>query len=152
MSDLSEQIKHLAQGAVVVARDTYRVHLDYSEESLKRLEYIFDALHRDSAPGFFTRIFRRKLTEEQINFAAMALGAYIGETVQKLYGGTWSREKIAGDEDVVTLSVGDIKIFPLGKAYKRIVNGREDDIWFFYQVFTKDLPKIPVKEASGLSS
>jgi len=36
-----------------------------------------------------------------------------------------------GERDVITLKVGKTNIIPPGKSYKRIVNGSEDDIWFY---------------------
>jgi len=141
MSDLAEKMKIFADGAVEVAEKTYQVKLDYTEESLKRMEDIFDSLHKELPKNFIDKFLKRGLTEKQINSAAMMLGAYIGEVIRRSHGGEWVKEDIMGEKDVITLKINESRIFPTGKAYKRIVNGLEDDIWFYYKVFITGLLK-----------
>lgn len=141
MSNLAEEMKQLSDGAVKVAKDSYQVDLDYSEESIKRIEKIFDSLHKEIPRNFMSRLQKRGLTENQINCAALMLGAYIGETIRCIHGGEWIKEDAMGEKDVIALKVGETSIFPSGKAYKRIVNGSEDDIWFYYRVITEELLK-----------
>lgn len=45
----------------------------------------------------------------------------------------------AHPEPVVTLRVLGSDIFPPAKAFKRIINGAEDNIWHYYFVLKHDL-------------
>lgn len=141
MSNLPEEMIQLSDGAIKVARDTYQVNLDYTEESIKRLGDIFDSLHKEIPRNFVTKLLKRGLTENQIYYASLMLGAYIGETIRRIHGGEWIREDVMEEKDVITLKVGETSIFPTGKAYKRIMNGSEDDIWFYYRVITEEIIK-----------
>jgi Na+/phosphate symporter len=141
MSNLAEEMIQLADGAVSVARDSYQINLDYSEESIKRAEEIFNSLHKEVPRNFISKLLKRGLTETQIHSAALMLGAYIGETIRRIHGGEWIKEDVMREKDVTTLKVGETSIFPMAKAYKRIVNGSEDDIWFYYKVITEEMIK-----------
>jgi hypothetical protein len=138
MPDISEQIQAYADGAVKVAAKTYHVKLDFSEESLKTTEKIFDSLHREATRNFFVKLFKRSLTERQISSAALMLGIYIGEVIRRIHGGEWIEEESMGAREF-TLKIGPVHLHPISKAYKRIIHGSEDDIWFFYQVITREL-------------
>lgn len=51
------------------------------------------------------------------------------------------RPEIAPGETVISLRKGEQRIFPPAKVQKRLVNGSEDNVWFYYQVLMKDLWK-----------
>lgn len=90
---------------------------------------------------YIRKLLKRGLTKSQIHYAALMLGAYIGETIRRIYGGEWVKEDAMGEKDVITLKVGETSIFPSGKSNKRIVNGSEDDIWFYYRVLSEEILK-----------
>jgi hypothetical protein len=138
MSNIAEVIQAYAEGAVKVAAKTYHVKLDFSEESLKTTEKIFNSLHREATRNSFIKLFIRGLTEKQISSAALMLGVYIGEVIRRIHGGEWIEEEPAGSGEFA-LKIGSARLRPIPKAYKRIVNGPGDDIWSFYQTITKEL-------------
>jgi Na+/phosphate symporter len=141
VSNLAEEMSKLADGAVEVAENSYKLILNYSVDSLKNTEEIFTSLHKEVPKNFLAKISKRGLTEEQINLAALMLGAYVGEVIRRIHGGEWIREDVMGEKDVITLKLNGSSIFPVGKAYKRIKNGSEDDICFYYKVLTTEILK-----------
>lgn len=141
MPELAEQMSVFAGGAVEVAANTYHIALDYSEESIAHLGKIFDSLHSEVRKGFMARLLKLGLTERQISYAALLLGAYVGEVIRRKHGGEWTHEDVMGEKDVVALHVNPVHLFPVSKAYKRIVNGSEDDIGFYYQALKLQLEK-----------
>ena len=63
----------------------------------------------------------------------------MGEVIRRIHGGEWVQEDIQGQKDVIFLRVNGNNIFPIGKAYRRIKNGSEDDIYFYYQVLVREV-------------
>lgn len=55
MPNLAEEMIQIADGAVQIARNTYQVELDYSEESIKRMDEIFDSLYKVKFPSNYTK-------------------------------------------------------------------------------------------------
>jgi hypothetical protein len=85
------------------------------------------------------RFIRRAPSAETIETLCKMYGGYIGEIYRRTAGGTWElREDIPGSEGpVLTVSsAGGSAIFPPAKGWKRIHNGTEDDVWFYFQVVT----------------
>ena len=66
---------------------------------------------------------------------------FIGEVIRRTHEGEWVKEDTMGEKDVITLKINEVNIFPAEKAYKRIINGSEDDIWFYYKAFTSGILK-----------
>lgn len=102
--------------------------LDYSKDSIKDLEEILDYYAND--------ISKSKPTENQIWSMAVIFGSYLGETMLK--NGLAQRGYVWGKDDTsdIPLLSGDdgSYVTPNDKVYKRLVNGKEDDIVSFYDV------------------
>lgn len=113
--------------------------LDLSEESLKEVEEILEMYHNDVPKGFINKLFRKGPTQEEVIQMAKVWGGYIGEVMRLHIGGKWSLEDLFGEKNVIVLNVGETKIFPVAKAYKRIINGKEDDICFYYEVLKNEV-------------
>lgn len=101
---------------------------DYSKDSIKALEEILDYYAND--------ISRSKPTENQIWSMAVIFGSYLGEVMlrnglaQKGY--VWGKDDTS---DIPLLAADDGSyITPNDKVYKRLVNGKEDDVVSFYDV------------------
>ena len=102
--------------------------LDYSKDSIKDLEEILDYYAND--------ISKSKPTENQIWSMAVIFGSYLGETMLKnglaQRGYVWGKDNTS---DIPLLSGADgSHVTPNDKVYKRLVNGKEDDIVSFYDV------------------
>ena len=116
-------MRGFAEQAVRLGRE-FKVHLDYSENSLQEVEHLLGRLHDDMS----------KSDANKIEEMAKIWGGYLGEVVRRHFGGEWSIEKYpAGDFLIVTLNVNGARLFPSMKVHKRLTEGSGEDIWNFYQ-------------------
>ena len=97
---------------------------DFSPESLAEVDRFFDEHSREGhpAPG--------GLLAEDTGSRLFALGAYVGEVIQRRLGGDW----MADDNDpagevnlMLRLSDGTV-LWPVQRVIKRLTNGHEDGI------------------------
>lgn len=118
----------LASEWVVKALNSSGYAADYSLESMKEIDRFFD--EQNTPSGILAQ------NRGQIIFA---LGAYVGQTAIKLYGGEW----IADDNDPngeigisVRLADGST-IWPVIKCMKRYESGAEESIYAYLYVLGK---------------
>lgn len=137
--------------AVEFARKHFGYELDYSLESIRQLELMLDRFHNDLPKGL-RGWFKRGLSEKQISTWAKVFGGYLGETMRRQLGGTW----IIGNEEpfdrVVCLKVHTTTCAPPLRAYKRMMNGPEDNVYDYVMYLVKDLAKdttYPANVAGG---
>ncbi len=91
--------------------------------------------------NWFTRIIASfcGINPSRIDVMAKMFGGYIGETVRIKWGGEWHiNTEITPGNGIYALSVSGKEIFPCVKVWKRLINGSEDDIWFYYQALFKN--------------
>ncbi|MBI9073873.1 MAG: hypothetical protein JEZ02_00585 [Desulfatibacillum sp.] len=91
ITNINESMKGYADMAVQFAQNFYETELDYSEESLQKVDEVI-AAYRSG------QIFDPKdLTEEQEQdlwiFSKM-IGGYVGEVIIRHLGGTWLTQKL----------------------------------------------------------
>ena len=81
-------------------------------------------------------------TEEQVAETLFGFGCYVGEVFVRHAGGRWRKAsetpmaQVAGFSLVIELAKGCL-CNPIAKVFKRLKNGEEDNIPYFYQVFSK---------------
>jgi len=98
-----------------------QVRLDYSVESLQRLEQ-FISEHFDP-PG-------SKFVGETL---LRGIGCYVGEVIIRHLGGCWNPE---GKPEVN--GIGPVEaIYPIEKAQKRFENGRQESLAWYYHSIAK---------------
>lgn len=105
---------------------------DFSINSLKEIDRFFD--EQNSPDGILSR------NRGQILFA---LGAYIGEVIISVCGGEWLTDDTDPQGEVniaVKLKDGSI-IFPVQRAMKRYMNGKEDSIYDYGYVLRENAAK-----------
>ena len=105
---------------------------DFSIGSLKEIDRFFD--EQNTPDGILNR------NRGQILFA---LGAYIGEVIISAYGGEWLTDDSDPQGEVniaVKLKDGSI-IFPVQRAMKRCMNGKEDSIYDYGYVLSEHAAK-----------
>jgi len=129
-----------AEDAVDYAKKLKR-NLDYSEASIEEIEKICTLLYSAVPRTFFKKLFRKAPSDETILQMSKMLGGYLGEVIIKHYGGSWDIEDFMNGGNTIVLNTGGIKAFPIGKVYKRLTNGPEDNVAHFYQFLTEDLKK-----------
>ncbi len=125
-SELTIYAQKMCATAIEYAQE-FDKNLDFSENSIVDLEEILDWYSKD--------IVVSKPTENQIWSIAIIFGSYLGETLLKNglseKGFVWKTEESSN----VPLLIKDdgFYITPNDKVYKRLVNGSEDNVIFFYR-------------------
>lgn len=136
MDDVNSKIENNARGnsetAIEFAK-SFRKELDYSKNSIKDLEDILDYYSND--------ISKSKPTENQIWSMSMIFGSYLGETMLKnglaQKGYKWGRDNTSDIPLLIANNGGYIT--PNDKVYKRLVNGKQDNVISFYNYVMENL-------------
>lgn len=139
MPTIDDMMEAYAEDAVDYAAKAFGVTLDYSRDSVARVEDIAAKLHKKMPKGIF-KMLGLGPTEKQLDGLCKALGGYVGEVIKRQKGGTWA---INGELQVIGLQLGkDTWVFPPAKVHKRIMNGPEDNLFSFYKVAVENLGAI----------
>ncbi|WP_126419525.1 hypothetical protein [Asticcacaulis excentricus] len=122
--------------AVEYAQERFGVDLDFSADSVARLENLLVTLHKSLPKGRIQKLFKKSPTDEEIRLMSKVLGAYLGEVIRRNKGGEWASNE---QFDALGLYFGDDKwVFPVAKVHKRLMNGEEDNVFSFYQIAMND--------------
>jgi len=132
---LNDVMAAYAQDAVDFARNNFNVELDYTNQSIERVEGIAARLYDAKPKGFLAKVFRKGPTDEQVQGICKALGGYIGEVYRRSKGGDWA---INQELDALGVLFSETWIFPPAKVYKRLANGPEDNLWIYFRVMLED--------------
>lgn len=133
-----------ALDTVDMAKEKFKVELDFSEASLESVEKILDHLNKTISTA--------KPSPDLILSYAKAFTGYIGQVIKIKWGGKWKKEDEYSIKNGPGLFVKNQDLFLLSKVYRRIVNGSEDNIWHFYQAVKKsiegcnDLKEVKIEE------
>jgi hypothetical protein len=117
-----------ALDAVDVAQSNFKTALDGSEESVAVVEEILGVLHESMAAD--------KPPDDLVWKFARIFGSYVGEVMRKNHGGRWGFSKDGGEKHYALERDGQI-LWPQSRAYKRLINGPEDNVWHYYQIMTR---------------
>lgn len=121
-----DMMQFLVSEAVDIADKYYQTNLDFSRESIEKVEEVLGKIHED----YLTRT-----SEGGFQGLATAFGAYIGEVIRRAEPESkWERDHPAAGEKTYPLHWGGGDIFPCTWCYKRIVNGPEDNVWHKYLI------------------
>jgi hypothetical protein len=100
------------------------VSLDYTEASLNDVELILSKLE-NSRPS-----------EPDLQAASKCYGGYIGEVMRFEWGGgEWLVPSDGPFQGALTFQYRQFLMSPPDKVYKRLTNGSEDNILFYFEVF-----------------
>lgn len=125
------QIENIAKtnsNTAVSYAKSFEKQFDYSKNSIKDLEEILDYYSND--------ISKSKPTENQMWSMAIIFGSYLGEVMLKnglaKKGYNWEKDNTS---NIPLLVANDGSyITPNDKVYKRLVNGKEENVISFYDV------------------
>lgn len=117
----------------------FKRNFDFSEKSIEQVEEVCTLLYNAIPRSFLKKWFRKAPSEETILQMSKMLGGYVGEVMIKYYGGNWDIENFMNEGNTIVLNIGEIKIFPVGKVYKRLKNGPEDNVAHFYHHISQQL-------------
>jgi len=134
MQTLDELMSDQAQVAVKYAAQVCGVTLDYSEASIQQVEQMLSKLYDAVPKEPDDPVGRKSLTKSDIlQKISTAMGGYIGEVIKRQWGGKWKRHSpIYPEQELLTLETVGIDIWPHMKVEKRLTNGPEDDVWFYF--------------------
>lgn len=125
-----ENAPAFAASIVETARRVSGVDLDYSEESLARLETIIDSFRNDG------------VKTDAIVDTLFCMGCYVGEVFVRQGSGMWKRTeetrmKGFASAPMVIQTGPESCCNPIDKVFKRMENGEEDSLPYFYSGFAK---------------
>lgn len=115
-----------AADIVTASADVDGVHLDYTPQSLELVDQILDRFHQE------------RLGSDLVAETLWGFGCYLGEVLVRNAGGRWiaTPADARGRFDFPIVLQRDERLCnPIGKAFKRVDNGPEDSLVFFYTVF-----------------
>ena len=136
---LNDMMAAYAEDAVDFARNNFGVSLDYSSESIERIELIATRLEQAQPKGFIGKLLCKKPSDEEFQIVCEMLGGYIGEAYRRARGGDWA---INDEYQALGVQSGVNWIFPPSKVRKRLTNGAEDNLWSYFRVLTEE-PQSP---------
>lgn len=128
---IPQNAPRFAADIVKTAKKVDGVTLDYSVKSLKIVDKIIGRFHEEGR------------TMDEIAATIFGFGCYVGEVFVRNAGAEWraaTQEEIDnyyGVPLIVELG-GDTTANPIGKVIKRLENGDEDNLHYFYKAFTRD--------------
>ena len=139
MPTADDMMKAYAEDAVDYTAKVFGITLDYSSDSVARVEDVAVELH-NTMPRRIFRALGFGPSKKELDVLSKMLGGYVGEVIRRQKGGTW---KINDELQAIGLQLNaDTWIFPPAKVHKRIVNGPEDNILSFYNVAVENLDAI----------
>jgi hypothetical protein len=118
---IQEMMEAYAQDAVDLASRNFSKHLDFSPESVQMIEEMADRLFKARAQA--------EPPEEQVLIFAKMLGGYIGEVYRNIKGGVWRYHE---HFETIGILTEEVWIYPQAKAYHRLQNGDEDNLWHYF--------------------
>ena len=127
---MPDKAKQLANDAVKVVAQVSGQHLDYSPESLKIIDQVVLKFRKDGK------------TTGEINKTLVAFGCYVGEVMVRNLGYKWENpdeKEMALGFDITGIRTTDGGLVnPVGKIFKLMKNGEEDNTVTFYAVYSKN--------------
>lgn len=127
-ADLAEMMAAYARAAADVASRQFSEHLDFTSDSIDKLDEILVLISDD--PNC------------EIDFEVRLWGGYLGEVLRRRYAGSWEMTQYPGSAMAVpTVEVRSSRLFPLMKVYRRMTMGEEEDLRGFYAMVTERLGK-----------
>jgi hypothetical protein len=118
-SNALSQIEWLSELWRKKAKSIFGVDLDYSAESIARLEEMITKGWPEP-PNLLDPLVE-------------GLGSYLGETIRRLHGGEWRHTEEHGFF-LDGLGGRDIQIFPMARARKRLLKGSDESVDYYYLV------------------
>ena len=115
MSDINYQLQQIADLAIRSAKDSFGQELDYSEQSIARLDNILMQIYSS-----FTNHPQNDETNKALNDNAALWGSYLGEYMCRKWGGSWI---LKGSEQVV--SILNIEFSPISFIYQKLTSHPE---------------------------
>ena len=125
--DVVLEMRDRAASAVIDAKTHFATELNYSADSIERIEEILDAIHKQHEIN--------PIDNDELNRLGLKWGGYIGEVIKRVHEAEWQLDSKAGGPGclpIVYKKSGES--FPVIWCLKRIANGAEDNVWDKFNV------------------
>ena len=126
-----ETAPFLAQRFVDFAQSIEGITLDYSENSIEQVDEIIEGMRKSG------------LSVKDVYLNLLIAGCYIGEIFIRKHTAKWVKAKetsygdsASGAPIVIEYAINSYTS-PIDKVIKRLENGQEDYLPYYYQVFCK---------------
>jgi len=128
LQKLKEQMSLLAER---IAREGFKIHLDYSVKSIEQVEHILGKIHDE---------YKSTKSEEGLQGIAFEFAAYIVKVIEQNFGDVeWQRNHSTIGENTFPLQWRNSTLFPFGWCLKRIYDGKEENLWIKFKVSVVDV-------------
>jgi hypothetical protein len=115
-----------AHDAVELSATSFRLTLDFSEESIASLEQLLGRLHESLAT--------QRPQEDRIWTFAKTFGSYLGEVFRKAHTGEWGMVTTTGEPSPgLRCEPRDLTFSPWLRAHRRILRGAAENVWEYYR-------------------
>lgn len=140
---VEEMMQFLAAQAVEMADKSAGVKLDYSPESIEKVDEVLGKIHDE---------YERTKSSQGIKGLAMAYGAYIGEVIRRSEpGAKWEQSDSVAGENSYSIHWSGGASYVCAWCYRRITNGDADNVWHKYVAIRDRTWKNRSAETNGLS-
>jgi hypothetical protein len=134
IQSVDQALSEAARSGVEFASQVFGVTLDYSEASIEKVESILSKIY-DAAPKTASK-------PEEFQKIGFVFGGYIGEVIKRHFGGRWKMEtSLYPGQKILTFEISGRDLWPQMKVGKRLENGPEDNVWFYYQFLREQFQK-----------
>ncbi len=138
---LQETIEAYAADAVEAARADFQTDLDYSIESLQRLDEILGILYQVTHHERHSGAEPERLEQMTEMFTKM-WGSYLGEVLRRKWGGQWSIPSDGPYEGMAALTIGRLVTSPMARTYKRIMSGEAESVLGYADALEQKLAEV----------
>ena len=116
--------KQMTENALEIAKQ-FRVRLDYSHKSIKKVERILGKIHKS---------YVKTKNDDGLHGVALSFAAYIVTVIERNSSpGLWGRDHPDFGEESFPFEWQDTTLFPYAWCLKRIFDGKQDDVWAKYR-------------------
>ncbi len=132
--EVADEMRSRARQAVSTAAHDYRISLNFSPESVEKVEEILGKIH--------DRHIRSPLADSELAKESLKWGAYIGEVIKTVRPCQWavdSEGNGAGSLPVVYQDKSEV--FPILWCHERITIGDDENVWHKFLILVVDRDK-----------
>jgi hypothetical protein len=145
--DVATEMRVRARQAVETAAKEYHTVLDFSPNSIEKIEEILSKIHEHHSQS--------PLSDSKLTQEPMKWGGYVGEVIKTVRPGRWALKSEGNGEGSLPMVYEDkSESFPVLWCYNRIKNGEEANVWhkFMMLVVDRDKPDAYELRAGGLGA
>ncbi len=128
--ELDDMMIKLANAGIESAREVDGIALDYSEESVAKVDEILARVASEVTKG--------KRDQQSANAVSLMFGAYVGETIRRNWAAKarWdTNHPSLGPNTFPLYLTGTNAIFPVGWCHKRLLDAKSDSVALTHELF-----------------